>query len=189
MIDPRIALLVIAMSGLTCRTDSGNAGQPVLPHNLDSTSNPLTSSDLDQLSHAVGKTAELVGMETMTDIFAERQSGLKIGFFWNTDCDACLALLKKLAAMKLDEKAHFVVVTVAEQTELPSVNARIREAGLTGEVFWISRKNFLPQKIEPKWNGAMPALLIANPEEELRLFYQQQFAEGELDALLQPFFL
>ena len=184
-------LLLICLCS-ACGSDSTASHESALPHNKMAHSDDLSDAESQELMAASGKSAQLVTPSGLQEIILADTARVVAVNFWKRDCKPCLELQLNLQNIQTKEgpgKLSILSVNIDPQADAAQVNLVLRTAGITTPVFQLSESNSLRQTgIVTEWDGSLPALSIFS-EKTLQLFYQQQFSENELSAVLQPFFI
>jgi thiol-disulfide isomerase/thioredoxin len=152
----------------------------------------LSEEDARQLAQAKGKTARPLLPEDLSIIAAQDTTPILAVHFWRTDCPACLRMQNALQNIQLkagESKLKIIAVNLDAAEKLDEVNMAIRTAGITAETFHLAMQDGKWKKeFSAGWNGSVPALFLRT-NDGFQQFYQQEFSENELTALLQPMLL
>lgn len=164
--------------------------ESALPHGASLPESEMSDEDKLKLGKAVGKKAILISVDSLLEIIENDSSGWCLYTFWNLECESCLELNNSLNELiKLPEiESHIRLKYVNTINLYPDrVNAYIREKGIVEDVFTLptNKLDNWTNKIDAKWNGDLPALLLINNYDGTRLFYPQSFSKDELLAILE----
>ncbi len=191
----RILYLFFAISLLlaACKNEPAPPShESALPHNnMAQGSDSLTVRETQQLAHAQGKTAKPVSAEALLAQLRQDTTPLVVLNFWKKDCAACLELQQMLQKMQMQSPGKFKILAISldGSAATEEVNLQFRSAGVTSETLLLSPAGSAETvKLHPGWNGGTPALMLQTAD-GLRQFFQQNFSENELMAMLQPLML
>ena len=108
--------------------------------------------------------------------------------FWATWCAPCLheipyfqETVKKFA----DQKVELILVSLDFKDSYPSaIESFVRKKNYQASFYWLNETNadhFCP-KIDPKWDGSIPATLFVNNKTGYRKFYDRQLTPLQVEA-------
>lgn len=175
----------------SCNNDAPANQKPALPHNLEQNAQ-LSKEEAEQLAAAKGKTATLISSPDLLNMIRQDTSALLVVNFWKTDCQPCLKLQQHFQAIQQqvgENKLNILTISLDEEEDLDKINLELRQAGITSGTFLLKKEN--PNwfnSFSANWDGTLPAFLTRTAD-GYEQFYQQEFSENELKALLQPFLL
>lgn len=113
--------------------------------------------------------------------------------FWATWCKPCIEELpyfEKLLENYKDKKVKVLLISLDMPTQLDKrLIPYVKEHQLKAQVILLNdpdQNNWIP-KIDPHWDGAIPATLIYN--KEYRRFYAKSFNYSELEKTVKQFML
>lgn len=176
----------------SCQNDKAADHQAALPHNNMKEGSQLDESETAELAGATGKSAALISPADLEEMLLEDTTAVTIVNFWRHNCSPCLDIQQHLQTIQSQDgngKLNVISLNLDPQTEVEKVNFYIRSHGISTDVFQLLKKSDLMSlEITPDWNGQFPALAILT-EGELQAFYQQDFSENELRAILNPYFM
>ncbi|MEL6639466.1 MAG: hypothetical protein AAFW73_14070 [Bacteroidota bacterium] len=200
---PIVYCLCLATGLLACQspaaenTPNGQVPDPfetALPHGTSLPSTELSPEDVQKLATANGRRVDSLRLDSLARMINGLGEGLHILNFWRIDCPECLSLSQRLSDLRqAQEPERFALhlINLDELEALPQVVASIRAQGLS-EPCSILVQDSTQQwtdLVQLNWAGSLPALLLLNNTEGIRLFYQKNFSREELQALIAPFTL
>ncbi len=180
---------VLALSA--CGSDTPANHDSALPHNKMTNPGDLSEAESQELMEARGKSAQAMTPAGLEGFIRYDTAQVVAVNFWKRDCTPCLNLQLHLQRIQTKEgaaKLTILSVNLDESSEIDQVNLALRTAGFTTPVFQIDDKKDLGQKLGLTWDGSLPAIAIFS-RGELEVLFRQEFAENELSAVLQPYFL
>jgi thiol-disulfide isomerase/thioredoxin len=109
--------------------------------------------------------------------------------FWATWCAPCvkeLPLFDSLATRK-DARIKIVLVNLDFADKVDKVEAFVTRKKILSEVFLLDEVDYNSwiDKVDPSWQGAIPATLIKNTQTGQRKFIAKELAEGDLEKVIQ----
>ncbi len=168
--------------------------ETALPHGSSLPSTDLSPEDKQKLARASGRQVDSLSVDQLAQMIDSLDNGLHILNFWRIDCVECLQLNRQLSKIRQKKEAsdfELHLLNLDELAALPEVNASIREQGLVDPCSILVQDSTLQWTalIKGNWEGSLPAMLLLNNSEGIRLFYRKNFSEEELETLIQPFTL
>lgn len=142
--------------------------------------------------HAGAQDIKTVKMDDVITMIRESKEPIIVNF-WATWCGPCVREIpwfeKELYAEGAP-KAKLVLVSLDFQEDVQAnLKAFVKKNNYRSQVVWLNETNadsFCP-KIDPSWEGAIPASLFVNNATGYRKFYGRQLTEAqfklELEAL------
>lgn len=108
--------------------------------------------------------------------------------FWATWCAPCLTEIpyfQETVKKYADHKVELVLVSLDFKESYPSViESFVRRKNFQASFYWLNETNadlFCP-KIDPKWNGGIPATLFVNNKTNYRKFFDRQLTPLQVEA-------
>lgn len=182
------------------QTDKSNSTPPInpyesaLPHGSSPPAEGLSIEDQKKLKTGYGKQVDSLSVEQLVWMLDSLGGQLNVLNFWSLSCKECPANNKTLekAQMTLGDSSVFIQhINLDDQEMVSDVNAQIRAQGLINPCVLLQTQGNTQwmNAVQSNWDGSLPALVLINQDEGIRLFYQKIFSEDELLALFQPFTL
>lgn len=147
----------------------------------------VEAADLMENKPAVVKADELVKRYTNTS------DTIYVINFWATWCAPCvkeLPYFEQLNANYKNKKVKVILVSLDFLSDYDSKLIRfVKRKKIQSEVMLLneSKPNEFINKINPKWNGSIPATMIINNSMKYNVFFEQEvsyeFLEGKVKAL------
>jgi thiol-disulfide isomerase/thioredoxin len=138
---------------------------------------------LDGLTQAVKK-AQISEIE---DIIKESDHPVIISF-WATWCAPCvkeIPYFQETVKKYTDQQVELILVSLDFKESFPAaINSFIKKRNFDATFFWLNETNadqFCP-KIDPKWDGGIPATLFVNNKTGYRKFYDRQLTPLQVEA-------
>ena len=185
-------LLAAAWLQTSCGNETTANHKAALPHNHEQSAGPLSQQEADQLASARGKTATLLTPKEFMAKIEQDTSPLLIVNFWKTDCQPCFQIQQQLQKIQQEEgedQLSLFTVNLGGANDLEKVNLQLRQQGITAPAFLLKTdRSDWQNAFSENWQGEVPAF-FARTADGLQQFYQQEFSENELHALLQPLLL
>ncbi len=193
--------LILALINASCSSNNNPSShteaesidsfESALPHGKALNKEELSDEDKIKLAQANGISAKLLTFDSLKVLIEEDSSGLIIYNFWNLDCQNCKAVIEMLKSIQNENlyDIDFKTVNVNINSLFPDmVNSYIREKEIVDPVYTIEMDSIFnwTADIQNGWEGQLPAILIVNKRDGLKLFYQQSFTTEELQTILLP---
>lgn len=113
--------------------------------------------------------------------------------FWATWCAPCVKELphfEKLAAENKNSKVKVILVSLDFKRQFETrLIPFVTENKIQSEVLLLDEPdhNLWIDKVDPSWNGSIPATLILDNKNKKRNFYEQEFTYEELIKVVNPY--
>ena len=108
--------------------------------------------------------------------------------FWATWCAPCLheiPYFQETVKKYADQKVELVLVSLDFKDSYPSaIESFVKKKNYQASFYWLNETNadhFCP-KIDPKWDGSIPATLFVNNKTGYRKFYDRQLTPMQVEA-------
>ena len=194
---PLLSFIFLFSCSVENKENKNKASDPfesALPHGKSLPDQELSMEDQKKLQTASGREVSLITMDKLTTMLDSLSGTLHAINFWSFNCTECPAnnrLLEQVQADLGDSVLQIRHINVDDLENLPQVNASIRAQGLINDCYQLETDSLYnwPTKVQGNWTGALPAIVLINQSDGIRLFYQKAFNQEELMALLQPFTL
>ena len=152
-----------------------------LPHTAAApgTDTALPTLHLERLATASGREVDTVSAAALTTALQQLETDLYVLQFWTLDCPECLQQNAVLEAVGVPT----VYVNLDTADEQEQINAHIRAAGLTGQVYRLHPPN-VPL---PVLGGSVPPLpyfRVVDRVNAVEIDYHQFLSEGPLATML-----
>lgn len=173
-----------------CNDAPSDSHQSVVPHANDGKEQVLSKEDLRALSTAKGLSVKPINLEQWEQLLRSQPEELTIFSFLKPDCAACIALATSLEKFSTTTDPPFLVkhVFLATSRSELDINRLIRQRNWSGHSYLIEdTSKSMTMAIDANWKGEVPAILISNPSEGVKSFYQGVFSDEEIQAILQPY--
>ena len=128
-------------------------------------------------------------VQKLKTLIQEPSDGIRIFNFWATWCKPCLEELPYFEAATKNydpEEVKVYLISLDFKKELDSkLKPFITTNRIQTEVKLLDETDFnsFIDKIDPRWSGAIPATLVLSRTGG-KYFYEKQFAEGELQEVI-----
>jgi thiol-disulfide isomerase/thioredoxin len=107
--------------------------------------------------------------------------------FWATWCAPCveeIPWLQEAVQKYRDEKVELILVSLDFATSYPKkVTDFVKQKNFKATFFWLNETNaddFCP-KIDPRWEGSIPATLLINHKTGYRRFFDRQLTDRQAE--------
>ncbi|WP_089681763.1 TlpA family protein disulfide reductase [Catalinimonas alkaloidigena] len=124
-------------------------------------------------------------------VLQQQEDTLYVVNFWATWCGPCIKELPdfEAAARKYaDQNVKFLLVSLdfANQFE-KKVIPFVEKRKLSSEIVLLDEPDYNTwiDSVEPSWQGSIPATLIFNKKDDIRLFKEGMLQPGELETLIE----
>lgn len=111
--------------------------------------------------------------------------------FWATWCRPCIEELPYFEQAKTtfaQKKVQIILVSLDDRNDLDkTVKPFLQRRTLQNEVVLLDETNYNSwiNKIEPTWEGAIPATIICNNSKKKHTFSERELSQNELISLIQ----
>ena len=165
--------------------------ESALPHGKMLKERELSDEDKIKLAKATGRKAEVLTFDALKALIEEDSSGLVIYNFWDLDCQNCVSSIEMLRKIQYEvfDSLYVKVVYINTNGLFPDmVNSYIREKEIVDQVYTVAMDSIpnWSSYFQNGWEGQLPATLIVNNEDGIRLFYQKEFTIEEFQTVLLP---
>lgn len=132
-----------------------------------------------------GQEVRLVKFKELDKMMSEKSEKVRVFNFWATWCRPCvkeLPYFEKLAQERDDVEVIFVSLDFSTNLE-SKVQPFVTRRKLSGELVLLDEddaNSWIP-KIDPDWQGDIPATVIVSPGAKKRAFYAQEFTPEALE--------
>ena len=187
----KLIFLCCSILLLTCGNPAPDPHAGVLPHDKDNRENVVRDSfsqaDRNLIAEAKGRSVETMDYSTLSNRLEFAGGKIHIFNFWRTDCRSCaenIGHLEKILNETGEDKIKLIHINTDPLSARKDVNIFIRQEGLTGEIYQLDETT-LPAKnslISP--TTQLPAMYVIDNKQDVKFYYQQEFAYDELKAVL-----
>lgn len=108
--------------------------------------------------------------------------------FWATWCLPCIheiPYFQQTVKKYQDKKVELILVSLDFKESFPrAIETFVKKNQYTASFFWLDETNadqFCP-RIDPKWDGSIPATLFVNNKTNYRKFYDRQLTPLQVEA-------
>jgi len=184
----------------SCKNNNNNNQKPIdpfesaMPHGESLPDAQLSEQDKSKLANAKGRSTISINENQLDSLFSNSKDILHIYSFYKVDDQNCTQLNNHLLSLqkKLGEESFDLVFFNIDPPQNKSkVVTQLRQSGVTSDIFAPSNNidtNWF-SKVNPNWAGEIPAIYLVNQSDGTSIFYQKEFTEDELMALVQPFIM
>ena len=134
--------------------------------------------------------ATVIKLPQLESLLNQKNDTTYIINFWATWCQPCVKelpfFLEEEAAQK-NEKVRFVFISLDFKRELDSrLNVFLKDRKMNSTVYLIDEPDYDSwiDKVDPSWQGNIPATLVYNFATNKRQFFAKDFEPGELHKAL-----
>lgn len=135
---------------------------------------------------AIGVSAQVVKkvqIRELEDYIKSSDHPLVVSF-WATWCAPCIEEIPYLQdEIKKYDKVEFVLVSLDFRDSYPAtLTSFIKKKNFQATFYWLNETNadmFCP-KIDPKWDGSIPATLLVNNASSYRKFFDRQLTQPQV---------
>ncbi len=131
-----------------------------------------------------------IEFEAFEKLMHSQSDTLYVINFWATWCKPCIAELPHFEQLQKEtSKQNIKVILVSLDSESQwekSLIPFLRKNNLTAQVLVLPNKKPVDwiDRIEPKWQGSIPATLFFNGAKNIRQFYEHEFTYNELKQII-----
>ncbi|MBL0342117.1 MAG: TlpA family protein disulfide reductase [Bacteroidetes bacterium] len=142
---------------------------------------------------AIGQEARIIKWVELDQLMQSKNDTTYIINFWATWCAPCVKELphfEKLAAENKNRKVKVILVSLdfKRQFEMRLIPF-ITENKILSEILLLDEPDYNQwiDKVDPSWNGSIPATLILDNKNKKRNFYEREFTYEELLKIVNPY--
>jgi thiol-disulfide isomerase/thioredoxin len=124
---------------------------------------------------------------TLTDLektISSNDSMLLVINFWATYCKPCVEEIPDLIRICNKKKnVKLVLVSLDDKSMFPKkLNRFVKKHHFKTDLIWLNETdaNYFCPRIDPSWNGTIPATLFINKEKGKRLFVESEMSAEEM---------
>jgi len=138
----------------------------------------------------VAQKARIVKLPELQRVISQATHDVHIINFWATWCAPCVKELPFFENLTRERKNDIKVTLVSLDLDLDpnpeKVYKFIARKNLQSEVLLLDEQdpNSWIDRIDPQWNGALPATIILNGRTGKRIFIGRSLEEGELEQYI-----
>lgn len=137
---------------------------------------------------AVAQQAHIVKFEKIEALINDRSQGIQIINFWATWCAPCVKELPLFGQLqqKKDSSVVITLVSLDFADQIDRVNTFIRRKDIQPEVLLLDEIDYNSwiDKVDSRWEGAIPATLFINRKTGRRKFVDKELKEGEIESII-----
>jgi len=141
----------------------------------------------------VGQEPRIIKWGELEQLMQTKSDTTYIFNFWATWCAPCVKELphfEKLASVNKDKKIKLILVSLDFKRQFESkLVPFITENKIQSEVLLLDEPdhNQWIDKVDPSWNGSIPATLIIDTKNKEKHFYEREFTYEELIKIVNPY--
>jgi len=138
---------------------------------------------------ALAQQAEVVKFGRLEKLITSKSDKIQVINFWATWCAPCVKELPYFENLeqKNDPSVKVTLINLDYADKVGKVNAFISKKKITSDVLLLDEIDYNSwiDKVDPSWNGAIPATLVINTSTGERKFMECELTEPELDAFIK----
>lgn len=138
---------------------------------------------------ALAQQAEVVKFGRLEKLITSKSDKIQVINFWATWCAPCVKELPYFENLeqKNDPSVKVTLINLDYADKAGKVNAFISKKKITSDVLLLDEIDYNSwiDKVDPSWNGAIPATLVINTSTGERKFMEGELTEPELDAFIK----
>lgn len=138
---------------------------------------------------ALAQQAEVVKFGRLEKLITSKSDKIQVINFWATWCAPCVKELPYFENLeqKNDPSVKVTLINLDYADKVGKVNAFISKKKITSDVLLLDEIDYNSwiDKVDPSWNGAIPATLVINTSTGERKFMEGELTEPELDAFIK----
>jgi len=135
------------------------------------------------------QTATVIKFEKLESILTAKSDQILVINFWATWCGPCVKELPLFEALngKNDPAIRVTLINLDYQDQADKVNAFIARKKIRSEVLLLDEIDYNSwiDRVDPSWQGAIPATLLLNAKTGQRKFIEKEISKGELELYIQ----
>jgi thiol-disulfide isomerase/thioredoxin len=128
---------------------------------------------------------------TLTELentISSNDSEMLVVNFWAAYCKPCLAEIPNLIRVCKEKKnVKLVLVSLDDKSMFPKkLNRFVQKHRFNTNLFWLNESdaNYFCPKIDPSWDGTIPATLFINKKNRKRIFIESEMSGLEIEEML-----
>jgi thiol-disulfide isomerase/thioredoxin len=145
------------------------------------------------LGNAPAQNVKLIGIPELEKVLNDNSDRLSVIHLWATWCAPCIKELpnfQKTAAMYDTSNVRFLLVSLDFKSQVEKqLIPFLKKNNISLEVVVITNTDYNSwiDKIDPDWEGTIPATLMFNKKEKIRYFHSGEIPEAELTRLINKY--
>lgn len=140
---------------------------------------------------SLGQLVDVMNSESLLNMIenCEDKYHIKVYNFWATWCAPCVREMPQFEEVNKSYSNVDVILISLDDVDLLAGNVKsfIRKRKIESKVVLLDETdlNDFINKIDESWSGAIPATIILDCSNNKRLFFEQEFKEGELSRTIE----
>ncbi|MFN5557632.1 MAG: TlpA family protein disulfide reductase [Chryseotalea sp.] len=129
----------------------------------------------------------VVKWDAINKLINQKQGPVQVINFWATWCGPCVKELPQFETVHLNDNAVTVtLVSLDYADKIDKVESFLTRKNMKSSVILLDEIDYNSwiDKVDPSWEGAIPATLVYNPQTGKRIFVQHELKDGELEKLI-----
>ena len=121
-------------------------------------------------------------------VISSNDSEMLVINFWATYCKPCVTEIPNLIRVCNNKKnVKLILVSLDDKSMFPKkLNRFVQKHHFKTNLVWLNETdaNYFCPKIDPSWNGTIPATLFLDKKNGKRLFVESEMSGSEIEEML-----
>lgn len=140
------------------------------------------------LNIGLSQSVTVVKFDQLENLMHSKSEKIQVINFWATWCAPCvkeLPLFEQVNATHSD-KVKVTLINLDYADLLNKVKGFVNRKKIKSEVLLLDEVDYNSwiDRVDPAWEGAIPATLVINPSTGQRKFIDHELKEGELESII-----
>ena len=124
----------------------------------------------------------------LENVISSNDSEMLVINFWATYCKPCVTEIPDLIRVCHEKKnVKLILVSLDDKSMFPKkLNRFVQKHHFKTNLLWLNETdaNYFCPKIDPSWNGTIPATLIIDKKNGKRLFVESEMSVDEISKVV-----
>ncbi len=137
---------------------------------------------------AEAQTVNSYKLSDLEKLISSNDSSMLVINFWATYCKPCVTEIPNLIRVCNSKKnVKLILVSLDDKSMFPKkLNRFVQKHHFKTNLVWLNETdaNYFCPKIDPSWNGTIPATLFLDKKNGKRLFVESEMSGSEIEEML-----
>jgi thiol-disulfide isomerase/thioredoxin len=139
-------------------------------------------------SDLFAQTATVIKFDKLKSMLEDKSDQILIVNFWATWCGPCVKELPQFEALneKKDPSLKIALINLDYADQIDKVNTFLARKKIKSDVFLLDEVDYNSwiDRVDPSWQGAIPATLLLNKKTGERKFIGREISDGDLQTYI-----
>jgi thiol-disulfide isomerase/thioredoxin len=138
---------------------------------------------------AASQHAKVIKFSEFDSMIRSDSHEIQVINFWATWCGPCVKELPQFEELhkRNDARIGVFLISLDFADKIDRVNSFVRRKNMTSPVYLLDEIDYNSwiDKVDKRWNGAIPATLLINTITGKRILLEKELTDGELDNIIR----